>query len=188
MKRTIIQLFACLFIIGAFIGCHPRPEDAEGAGKAGSVRQVDLGGITSANHAIEGKDAPRVIPVRDWVKPAVPLIEPPQVISIWFYPRKSLDGLAYREGFWCHRVVRAFAWGQERAMHEQGVNLNTGAITPDRISLTPGEQTAIEPQSWFLDSMSNTPRGVPMTERTLPAPGAVRTIPSSINGDNGATP
>lgn len=158
-------------------GCHPRPEDAADAGAPGPVRQVDLGGATSAS-AVNGNTVPRVVPIRDWVKPAVPLIEPPQVLSIWFYPRKSIDGLSYREGFWCHRVIRAFTWGQERVLTEQGVNLDNGLIVPDRVSITPGEQTSIDPQLWFIDSIAHTGVGVPTTLQIAPAPGQIRTIPS----------
>ncbi len=160
-------------------GCHPRPQDAADAGFPGPVRQVDLGGVSSSSAAVNTNSAPRVVPIRDWVKPAVPLIEPPQVLSIWFYPRKSIDGLSYREGFWCHRVIRAFTWGQERVLTEQGVNLDNGLIVPDKVTITPGEQTSIDPQLWFIDSIAHTGAGVPTTLQVAPTPGQIRTIPST---------
>jgi len=174
---VVVALFALLAV-----GCHPRPEDAADAGSPGPVRQVDLGGAASSSANVNGNAAPRVIPIRDWVKPAVPLIEPPQVLSIWFYPRKSNDGLSYREGFWCHRVIRAFTWGQDRVLTEQGVNLDNGLIVPDRVSITPGEQTSIDPQLWFIDSIANTGTGVPTTLQVAPTPGQIRTIPTAPTG------
>lgn len=159
-------------------GCHPGPRDAEDSGAPGPVRLVDRNGAGSNTTGANANAAPRVVPIRDWVKPAVPLIEPPQVLSIWFYPRKSNDGLSYREGFWCHRVVRAFTWGQDRVLTEQGVNLDNGLIVPDRVTITPGEQTSIDPQLWFIDSIANTGTGAPTTLQVAPAPGQIRTIPS----------
>ena len=83
-------------------GCQPRPEDAAGTHKAGPVREVDAGVLPGVGADAAAGQAPRVVPIRDWIRPAIPLLEPPEVISIWFFPRKSLDGLSYREGFWCH--------------------------------------------------------------------------------------
>lgn len=180
MKTTTqaLVLIGCATLVMS--GCHPRPEDAADAGAPGPVRQVDLNGAGSSMAGATA--APRVVPIRNWVKPAVPLIEPPQVLSIWFYPRKSNDGLSYREGFWCHRVIRAFTWGQDRVLTEQGVNLDNGLIVPDRVTITPGEQTSIDPQLWFIDSISNTGAGVPTTLQQAPAPGQIRTIPSAPAG------
>jgi hypothetical protein len=86
----------------------------------------------------------------------VPLIEPPQVISIWFYPQKSRDGMSYREGFWCHRVVRAFTWGKERAMVEQAVSMDARQeMDAQGIKITTGEQQGtLEPQPWFIQAFT----------------------------------
>jgi hypothetical protein len=98
IPAAVLAALAALAMVHS--GCQPRPEDAPETHEPGPVAAVDAGALpgVSANQPLG--QAPHVVPIRDWIRPAIPLIEPPEVISIWFFPRKSLDGLAYREGFW----------------------------------------------------------------------------------------
>jgi hypothetical protein len=165
-------------LAGVPLGCQPRPEDAPETHEPGPVRAVDAGALPGASASAAGGQAPHVVPIRDWIRPAIPLIEPPEVISIWFFPRKSLDGLAYREGFWCHRVIRTFSWGKERAMIEGGVDLN-GQNAHDRLRATTGEQVGLEAQPWFIDALASA-TAVPYTEAVLESAGQPATMPPTL--------
>lgn len=159
-------------------GCHPRPEDAPETHAAGPVRQVDAGALPAAGAAAGEAPAPQVVPIRDWIRPAIPLIEPPEVISIWFFPRKSLDGLAYREGFWCHRVIRSFSWGRERAMVEGGVGLD-GLPGGGRLRPTTGEESGLEAQPWFVDALASA-TAAPWVEVVRASAGQPATVPPTL--------
>jgi hypothetical protein len=82
------------------------------------------------------------------------------VIHVWFFPTVSHDGYAFREGFWCHRVIRTFAWGAARAMAELSVPL-TGSWPADDEGDPDGDASGddmsgrIEPQPAFLDSLQD---------------------------------
>ncbi len=156
-------------------GCQPRPEDALGTREPGPVSAVDAGGPPGVAGDPAAALAPHVVPIRDWLRPAIPLVEPPEVISIWFFPRKSLDGLSYREGFWCHRVIKAFSWGKERAMVEGGRDLE-GREAMDRLRVTTGEQVGLEAQPWFLDALTSA-TAVPYTEVIRDGAGQPATMP-----------
>ncbi len=158
--------------------CQPRPEDAAGTHEPGPVRLVDAGALPGVGADPGAGAAPHVVPIRDWIRPAIPLIEPPEVISIWFFPRKSLDGLSYREGFWCHRVIRTFSWGKERAMVEGGVDLD-GRNANDRLRVTAGEQVGLEAQPWFIDALTSA-TAVPYTEVIRDSAGQPATVPPTL--------
>lgn len=47
----------------------------------------------------------------------VPELNGPQAIHIWFFPTKTQDGLAWRQGFWVSRVVKTFSFAEEDSMY-----------------------------------------------------------------------
>jgi hypothetical protein len=75
-----------------------------------------------------------VVPLTEWARPTVPVVEPSEVGSMWMFPMTSRDGLARRDGFWIHIIIKQFRWGEERAMDERAPLadiMNLGATGPD---------------------------------------------------------
>ena len=122
MKNRII---AFAFAMAALGGCSQR-DKVPGTVTSGPIEEVDARSSASGN----GIDATAsllqevgVVPLADTVRPTIPVIKPPQIITFWVYPRKSKDGLAFREGFYIHAVTRPFSWGIDDAMREDRVTL-----------------------------------------------------------------
>lgn len=153
------DLLAALVILEAVAaGCQPLPQDASRTYPPGRASDVAQGVTASGTVAGDALQAPRVLASSDLPAGIVPLVEPAEVVHIWFFPTVSRDGYAFREGFWCHRVIRTFAWGAARAQVERSVPL-AGVENPDDEGGLGGNAFAgdghgrIEPQAAFLDSV-----------------------------------
>jgi hypothetical protein len=107
-------------------GCTPQRDEVPGNIRPGSIEEV--------TNRVDGFGAGRgdgrleemgVVPVVGHVKPTIPLVHPPEVISFYVFPRKSRDGMSFRDGVWIHRVIRAFAWGVDEAMRNDRLKLSS---------------------------------------------------------------
>ena len=159
-RPTLILLVTLGALISA--GCHARVEDAKETRDAGSVTDVDTG---SLGRSTSGSDQPlglRVMPIKDWQDPDIPVILPARAISIWVFPSESKDGLSIREGFWIHRVYENFSWGLTRTMREQSVPLNQATnLSGSPLSMPiPEDTTIIDPQVGFESALKNFNRHV----------------------------
>ena len=108
-------------VLAIFAGCSS-PAPVRGDLQSGSVASVDAQSASGGN-AGSLLQQTGVVPVTGNVRPEIPIIEPPKMITFWVYPRKSLNGLAWRQGVFIHAVTEPFRWGLDATMREERVPL-----------------------------------------------------------------
>jgi hypothetical protein len=182
-----------MLLAAALCGCQPLPQDASRTYPPGRASDVAQGPSQGDADGRAGFSTPRVMAWRDFPRGSMPVIEPPEVIHIWFFPAISGDGAAFREGFWCHRVTRTFAWGAARAMREESVPL-----IPERDTTGDAPVGPVEPQAGFIDSLQDLGHeAAPYAAvRTLPqagepaatAPASTVTAPAAASPGRAGTP
>lgn len=183
--------------LSAFLaGCssRPAPEDVPGNGKPGAIADVDAQRAANGTAGVHPPSNMVVLPITDWPSPEIPVVNPPKVISIWFYPIKSSDGLSWRSGFWAYRVVKEFSWGMEDAFYQRSTPVSV-AVDPATAGTPQAEEKmrAVAVQQSFVDGLRLTaqrlpglPKPAPVTP-TVPAD-AQAPIGSSGGASNGAAP
>jgi hypothetical protein len=121
--RSVRSVFIFSILL-ALAGCGSQRDQVPGNIRSGSIEDVtnrmEGGGANSERLQEMG-----IIPVTGHVKPVIPLVKPPEVISFYVFPRKSRDGLSFRDGVWIHRVIKPFSWGVDDAMHEDRLKLSS---------------------------------------------------------------
>ncbi len=111
-----------LVLLGLLLwGCSDPRRDVPGHVRPGSVDAV--------TRRVTGADPDRImdlglVPLDGYVPPTVPLVEAPQVISIWFFPRHSYDGRSEREGHWVHTQIGLPRFYRDQALHDLRIPLS----------------------------------------------------------------
>jgi hypothetical protein len=186
----------------AFIaGCSTERDEVPGNVRPGSIeevtREVDGYGRGSAEGMSQGSAEGQqlreigVIPVTGNVKPVIPLITPPEVILFYVFPRKSRDGLSWRNGVWIARVTKTFSWGVDEAMNQDRLKLSslTNMRLDEHGQLVVDQEKSLEPNPHDIDAMRDMasqlpwrPSNGPSTRTTIVYPAAGQSVSTTTAG------
>jgi hypothetical protein len=120
----IIGMQRCWVLALALAGCGSQRDEVPGSIAPGSIEAVSRQIPCSGNTDDGGIAGLSLVPCMIGGVAEVPLITPPQLISFYVFPRKSRDGLCYREGVWIHRVITPFSWGIDDVRHDDRLRLS----------------------------------------------------------------
>lgn len=155
-------------LVAAFVaGCGSQRDEVPGNIESGSIEavtnRVDGFGNGRGDAMI---DEIGVVPVIGQVKPTIPLVHPPEVVSFYVFPRKSRDGMSFRDGVWIHRVVRQFTWGIDEAMRKDRLKLSSLANLrlDDHGQLVVDQAKTLEPDPADVERMRDMASQLPWRE------------------------
>jgi hypothetical protein len=182
IRLSILPVLAGVVVCG----CATRPSDVPGAVEPGSVAKIEAmtrGGASSATGGSTTDQGQQmaVLPIRQWPEQRIPVVNSAEAIAIWFYPCKTQDGLAIRDGFWVHRIVKTFSWGLDDAMYQSSVPINVAA-DPGMVNTQQAvEQVrAIQVQQSFVDGITRST--LRSSSSTSPWTSAVEAVPRATGG------
>jgi hypothetical protein len=161
-------LLTCVLpVIALLAGCGTQRDEVPGNVRPGSIEEVTgrVDGFGDGHGAGQLGEI-GVVPITGSVKPVIPLIKPPEVISFYVFPRKSRDGMSFRDGVWIHRVVRPFAWGVDEAMRNDRLKLSslTNLRLDDNGQLVIDQDKSIEPPSADVQGLRDMAQRLPWRE------------------------
>jgi len=167
VRQRLPTLLLLPLIAVILAGCGSQRDEVPGNIQSGSIEsvtnRVDGFGDGRGDAMI---DEIGVVPVIGQVKPTIPLVHPPEVVSFYVFPRKSRDGLSFRDGVWIHRVVRQFAWGVDEAMRKDRLKLSSLANLrlDDNGQLVVDQAKTLEPDPADVERMRDMARQLPWRE------------------------
>ncbi len=193
-------LISCLLpALALLAGCGTQRDEVPGNVRPGSIEEVTGRVDGFGNGSADGRGGGQleqigVVPITGNVKPVIPLVKPPEVISFYVFPRKSRDGMSFRDGVWIHRVIRPFAWGVDEAMRNDRLKLSslTNLRLDDNGQLVIDQEKTIEPPTSDVQGLRDmaqhlpwraTDGGQPLSRTTVVFPNSGQAVTSTAPAD-----
>ncbi|HEX3134003.1 MAG TPA: hypothetical protein VHX44_10535 [Planctomycetota bacterium] len=177
------SLFGGSVVLLLLAGCSGERDQVPGNIESGSIQDVTdrIDGFGSGpGHSLSEIG---VIPITGNVKPVIPLIKPPEVVSFYVFPRKSRDGRSMRDGFYIHRVIKDFSWGVDDAMHNDRLKLSSlmNLRLDESGQLVVDQQKNLEPTVQDIDGLRDMAKRLPWrpSDATTPVTRTTVVYPSS---------